>query len=217
MTGWNLGTRDARGLYEKLGFEVVADPRRFMRLSRAEPDQAEGRPAASGSALTSASSCNIYSFMKRDSRLSGILHVLLHMAEEEGPITSEQLAKAMRTNPVVIRRIMAGLRHDGIVRSEKGHGGGWTIARDLSTVTLREIYEALGSPDLFAMGNRTETPACLVEQAVNAAMDDAFARAEALLLDRLGEVTLAALGADFRARMHERAGHCEFDEQNHAA
>ena len=47
--------------------------------------------------------------MKRDSRLSGVLHVLFHMAQQPGPFTSETLAKAMDTNPVVIRRIMAGL------------------------------------------------------------------------------------------------------------
>ena len=52
--------------------------------------------------------------MRRDSRLSGILHVLLHMAEDGGPVTSEDLAKAMDTNPVVIRRIMAGLRESGL-------------------------------------------------------------------------------------------------------
>jgi Rrf2 family protein len=133
--------------------------------------------------------------MKRDSRLSGVLHVLLHMAEQSGPATSETLAKAMSTNPVVIRRIMAGLREQGYVRSEKGHGGGWTLARDLAEVTLRDIYDALGRPSLLAMGNRTETPGCLVEQAVNTALDKAFHDAEALLLARLGEVTLAALSA----------------------
>ena len=42
--------------------------------------------------------------MRRDSRLSGVLHVLLHMAEQNGPVTSEVLARAMDTNPVVIRR-----------------------------------------------------------------------------------------------------------------
>ena len=49
----------------------------------------------------------------------------------------EVLAKAMHTNPVVLRRVMAGLRDRGFVRSEKGHGGGWTLARDLSEITLR--------------------------------------------------------------------------------
>src|SRR6202163_4954540 len=100
--------------------------------------------------------------MKRDSRLSGVLHVLLHMIDLDKPATSEQLAKAMMTNPVVVRRIMAGLRDDGFVRSEKGHGGGWTIACDLSKVTMRDIYTALGSPALLAMSNRAETPGCLV-------------------------------------------------------
>lgn len=133
--------------------------------------------------------------MKRDSRLSGVLHVLLHLAEQQGPVTSEVLAKAMATNPVVIRRIMAGLRERGYIRSEKGHGGGWTLACDLSAVTLRDVYTALGCPSLLAMGNRTEAPGCLVEQAVNAALGRAFQEAEALLLARLGEVTLAALSA----------------------
>src|SRR3954466_7694987 len=131
--------------------------------------------------------------MKRDSRLSGVLHVLLHMAQQPGPFTSEVLAKSMDTNPVVIRRIMAGLRDQGYVRSEKGHGGGWTLACDLAKVTLRDIYNALGGPKLLAIGNRTEAPGCLVEEAVNAALDRSFQDAEALLLARLGEVTLAKL------------------------
>jgi DNA-binding IscR family transcriptional regulator len=141
--------------------------------------------------------------MKRDSRLSGVLHVLLHMAEVGAPVTSDAMARAMQTNPVVIRRIMAGLRDRRFVRSEKGHGGGWTIARDLDAITLRDVYEALGEPRLFALGNRTDGPACLVEQAVNAALDDAFRDAEALLLARFGAVTLAQISADFHARMVE--------------
>jgi Rrf2 family protein len=150
--------------------------------------------------------------MRYDSRLSGVLHVLLHMAETNGPVTSERLAKAMSTNPVVVRRIMAGLREQGYVRSEKGHGGGWTLACDLTTVTLRDVYEALGSPSLLAVGNRSESPQCLVEQAVNASLDQAFRDAEALLLSRLDSVTLAALSADFHDRLAARGGSHELEQ-----
>ena len=135
--------------------------------------------------------------MTHDTRLSGVLHVLLHMAEHQGPVTSETLARAMSTNPVVIRRIMAGLKARGYVRSEKGHGGGWTVAGELSAITLKDIYVALDAPPLLAIGNRSENPACLVEQAVNAALGRTFAEAEALIVERLGEVTLAQLCADF--------------------
>ena len=145
-----------------------------------------------------------------------MLHVLLHMAEQSGPVTSEVLAKAIDTNPVVVRRIMAGLRDQGYVRSEKGHGGGWTLACDLSKVTMRDIYTALGSPALLAMSNRAETPGCLVEQAVNAALNQAFEDAEALLLARLGQVTLAMLSADLHERIIARGGSHDL-ENSHAS
>src|SRR5688500_18912282 len=104
--------------------------------------------------------------MKRDSKLSGVLHVLLHMLGMKGPVTSEQLADMMGTNPVVVRRIMAGLREAGFVTSAKGHGGGWMIACDPAAVSLADIYKAVGEPTLIAMGHRTEMPGCPVEQAV---------------------------------------------------
>ena len=128
------------------------------------------------------------------------------MAERPGPVTSETLARAMSTNPVVIRRIMAGLRRQGHVRSERGHGGGWSIACDLSKVTLRDIHAAIGAPRLIAIGNRSDSPSCLVERAVNAALGNALAEAEALLLARFGQVTLADLSADFHRLLPARAG-----------
>jgi DNA-binding IscR family transcriptional regulator len=150
--------------------------------------------------------------MKRDSRLSSVLHALLHMAEKGGPMTSEALAKCLGTNPVVVRRTMGFLRDAGLVASDRGHAGGWRIAVDLKRVTLRQLHEALGEPAIFAIGNRNETPGCLVEQAVNAALDGAFADAEALLLERFAEISLADLAADF-ARRH--AEHLE--RKNHHA
>lgn len=131
--------------------------------------------------------------MKRDSKLSGVLHILLHMVQADRPITSEKMAEMMQTNPVVIRTILAGLRKRGFVTSEKGHGGGWQLSCDPNTVTLHDIYSALDSPSLLAIGNRTESPGCLVEQAVNTVMNQAFHDAETLLLARFSEVTLAEL------------------------
>lgn len=154
--------------------------------------------------------------MKRDSRLSGVLHVLLHMAEANHPMTSETLAKAMDTNPVVVRRVLAGLREAGFVTSGKGHGGGWMLQDGWGAVTLAAVYQAIGEPALLAMGHRTESPGCLVEQAVNAALDTAFREAEARLLAAFGAVTLGALSADFHARLKAR-GLTHHAESHHGA
>lgn len=131
--------------------------------------------------------------MKRDSRLSIILHALLHMAAQARPLTSTELAQCMDTNPVVVRRTMAGLRETGIVRSSRGHGGGWKLGRELSDISLRDVYDALGAPPFFALGNHAESPGCLIEQAINRKLDATFLEAEALLIARLGDITLAEI------------------------
>jgi Rrf2 family protein len=142
--------------------------------------------------------------VKRDSRLSDVLHLLLHLAGSDRPVTSDSLARMLRTNPVVVRRILSGLRTKGLVTSEKGHGGGWRLARDLDAITLYDVFAALGSPTILAMENRNESPGCLVEAAVNSATEQAFLDAEAVLLARFREVTLAALRDDAyrRAQAH---------------
>jgi DNA-binding IscR family transcriptional regulator len=134
--------------------------------------------------------------MRRDSRLSAALHILLHLGELGRVITSEELGPMLKMNPVLVRRTFAGLREAGIVRSEKGHGGGWALARPLEAVTLADVYDALGMPALFSIGHREEKPRCLLEQAVNRTVGSALADAEALILARLRSVSVAELAAD---------------------
>lgn len=99
---------------------------------------------------------------------------------------------------------MGLLREAGLVAADRGHSGGWRVVADLSTINLRQLHEALGEPALFAIGNRNEHPGCPVEQVVNAALDDAFDQAEALLLQKFESVSLAQLAADFARRRKRR-------------
>ena len=142
--------------------------------------------------------------MKYNSRLSSVLHVLLHMAGQDTPVTSETLGKCLNTNPVVVRRTMGLLREAGLVTSERGHAGGWRIAVDLSSVTLRQLYIILGEPAIFALGNQNEAPKCLIEQTVNSVLDGAFSEAEEILMKHFEAVTLADLAVDFKQRYAKR-------------
>jgi Rrf2 family protein len=138
--------------------------------------------------------------MKRSQRLSVALHVLVHLAERtHEPQTSEQLAGCVRTNPVVIRRTLAGLREAGLVRSAAGHGGGWTLAREPAEISVGEVCTALGERLLFAVDLALEK-GCSVQGAVSGVLDEFLDDAEALLLARLGEISLA----DLAGRVHRR-------------
>lgn len=142
--------------------------------------------------------------MKRNSQLAATLHALIHMAEHDGPMTSEALSACFDTNPVVVRRTLAGLREAGLVASEGGRGGGWRLARPLAKISLHQVYDALGAPSLFHVGPREAASPCLIDHAVVAAMAGAFDEAEALLLKRLADITLADIAADFRQRAAKR-------------
>lgn len=146
--------------------------------------------------------------MKSNSRLSDVLHVILHLVHADVPLTSEALAAAMDTNPVVLRRLLAGLRKTGFITSEKGHGGGWVMAAPLERVTLRDVHMALGAPPLVSLGFRQDQPECLVAQVVNQSLRAAMEQAEASLLACLDGITLAALSKGFDSRLtaHRLAG-----------
>lgn len=135
--------------------------------------------------------------MKINNSFSATLHILLHLEQMDKPLTSEQMAAFIDGNPAFIRKLLAGLREQKIVGSSKGHHGGWTLSLPASQVTLYDIYTALGSPVLFALGNRNENPRCLVEKGVNRVMSDTFAEAETLILERFKRLTLAEVGSEF--------------------
>lgn len=126
-----------------------------------------------------------------------MLHVLLHMAREDQPFTSERIAEMLGTNAAVVRRTMAGLRKAGMVASERGPQGGWQLACDLRQVSLLDVHEAVGGPTLFTIGSDRQNPDCAVERVVNDALADTLRQAEALLRQRLASVTLADLAREF--------------------
>ena len=139
--------------------------------------------------------------MPRSTRFSVALHVLAHLVDASAPQTSEQLAACVGTNPVVVRRTLAGLREAGLVASARGTGGGWRLARAASAITLRDVYAALGERLLGAVdvaGPGAPAGGCRIQRAVAGTLDEFLDDAEALLAARLGRITLAALAARVR-------------------
>src|SRR5688572_14617953 len=98
--------------------------------------------------------------MRSDFRLSRMLHVLVHIHGKEGTASSEQIGAMLDTNAALVRRMMAGLREAGYVTSSQGRGGGWMLLADPGTLTVGDVYRALGRPDIFALGTTVDHPHC---------------------------------------------------------
>lgn len=129
--------------------------------------------------------------MKRNSRLSLALHTLGHMAGNPAKIrTSVDIAEHAGTNPVVVRRVLGKLREAGLLTSEKGHAGGWRLARQPDEITLADVYLALGE-SLIANASDEEKPNCSVEHALHRKVSAVMEEIESSLIERLRATTIA--------------------------
>ncbi|MCY4259389.1 MAG: Rrf2 family transcriptional regulator [Rhodobacteraceae bacterium] len=131
--------------------------------------------------------------MKRNSRLSLALHTLSHMADDPDRVrTSADIADHAGTNPVVVRRVLGRLREAGLLTSEKGHSGGWKLARKPERITLADVYLALDE-SLVATANEDSDPVCSVEYALHRRVSGVLREIEQSLVKRLGETTISEI------------------------
>jgi len=135
--------------------------------------------------------------MKRNSRLSLALHTLGHMAGDPDTLqTSADIAAHAGTNPVVVRRVLGKLRIAGLLVAEKGHAGGWRLARAPHEITLADVYLALDER-LIAGGDEEDTADCSVERILQRKVAIVMADIERSLIDRLANTTIAEVrGSD---------------------
>lgn len=129
--------------------------------------------------------------MKRNSRLSLALHTLSHMAGEPDRVrTSSDIADHAGTNPVVVRRVLGKLREAGLLTSEKGHAGGWRLARTPQDISLADVYLALDER-LVASDEISEAPACSLEHALQKRVSSVLEEIEQSLVQKLGETSIS--------------------------
>lgn len=94
-------------------------------------------------------------------RLSARVDYALRAAAElsvavEGPVTSEQLARAQDIPPKFLEHILTQLRRAGLVRSQRGPVGGYWLARSADGISLADIIRAVDGPLLGVRGERPE-------------------------------------------------------------
>ena len=138
--------------------------------------------------------------MTTNLRFSVAVHILtLLAASETGLLTSEQIASSVDTNPVVIRRVMANLRENGIVESRPGVNGGWKLTKPASAITLCKVFESVHEEDLLSM-HAHPNPRCPIGGHIRESLQGIFAEAEKALHGSLSKQTVADVLEDVRAR-----------------
>jgi DNA-binding IscR family transcriptional regulator len=126
------------------------------------------------------------------SRFAVGIHILaLLEINKEGTSSSEFLAGSVNTNPVVIRKIMGMLKKAGLVEVHPGIAGA-KLARDLSDITLLDVYKAVNvvqENELFSI-HEEPNPSCPVGRNIQDTIVPVFTAAQSALEKTLQNVTL---------------------------
>jgi len=108
----------------------------------------------------------------------------------DAPITAERIAEAQGIPAKFLESILLELKHAGIVRSQRGPDGGYTLARPAADISLADVIRAVDGPLANVRGDRPEN---MEYQGAAASLTDVWIAVRAALREILESTTLADL------------------------
>lgn len=80
----------------------------------------------------------------------------LAAAGDRGPLKAERISDAQEIPIKFLESILLELKHAGIVRSQRGPDGGYTLARPATEISLADVIRAVDGPLANVRGDRPE-------------------------------------------------------------
>ena len=139
--------------------------------------------------------------MGTSTRFAVGVHLLTALAASPGKaVRSEDVADSASTNPVVVRRLFSLMTAAGLIRARLGPGGGFELARPAGDITLRDVFAAVESGELFAEHRSPPSASCAVGAHILPVLREATAPAVEALEEELSRTTIADIAGAVRAR-----------------
>lgn len=122
------------------------------------------------------------------------VHIMTTLAYLGKKVSSGELSKSVRTNPVVVRRILGDLNQAGLIQAERGKTGGFSLARAAREISLLDVYRAvMGDEELVSLHDNPENRVCPVSCKVRGVLLKHLDKAQSVYERELEKATLADL------------------------
>ena len=134
--------------------------------------------------------------MQISSRFTIGLHILtaIDMFQKDYKVTSDFLAGSIRTNPVVVRKILGQLKKAGLIHSSQGVAG-ITMAKPLEEISFYDVYSAIEpveDGDLFRFHD-DPNPDCPVGRNIHELLHGKLREIQSAMEEKMRGYTLADL------------------------
>jgi Rrf2 family protein len=78
------------------------------------------------------------------------LRAIVYLADQDDPRTTAQIADATRVPAGYLAKVMQGLNRAGLVKSQRGLNGGFTLAHDPHELSILSVVNAVDPVQRFA-------------------------------------------------------------------
>lgn len=137
--------------------------------------------------------------MTMNTKMASAIQILCFIAYvDDESKHSAAIAKSLKTNPVVVRKLLKLMEQHGLVCLRQGRNGGVELAHAVEDITLAQIYQAMESEQGIFSLREHNNERCPVARSMKGSLDPIFEAANGAVLASLNRTTLADLLAAVR-------------------
>jgi Rrf2 family protein len=132
--------------------------------------------------------------MSANSRLTLAVHTLAWLAQFRDRYefaTSEQIARSVNTNPVILRGLLGMMEKQHLVCVQRGSNAGWKLAREPEEITLLDVYRTVKPDALFSLHHTPPNQRCIIGHGIGPALGKVYEHVQSALDQELARTTLA--------------------------
>jgi Rrf2 family protein len=132
--------------------------------------------------------------MSASTKLSTSVKALCVLARSETPKTSSEIAQIIGINASKLRKLLSMLGKSGIVKSDSGMKGGFTLSKKTDEIHLQEIYCAIEDRKAFHLNvNKEKSSKKSISEQVNSIFLDLFVEIQIDIENKMKNITLKSL------------------------
>ena len=142
-----------------------------------------------------------------DTKVSSAIHMLILISESQTPMSSEQIAVSVGTNPSYIRKIAGLLKNAHIIDSRQGRSG-FLLKVAPEELTLWRVYCAVEETEQIRLFDihRNPNDECIVGRHIQPTLSAMFSDIESTARREMNAKTLRDCMNDMQTRINQTVG-----------
>jgi Rrf2 family protein len=127
------------------------------------------------------------------------VHIMTALGDHHGEqVTSVHLTVSVRAHESLVRSVLSKLVKAGLVTTSRGRNGYSSLARPAKTISLLDIYKAVGAPPVFSIHAYPREKTCRTSCTHKQAMTELLEDTQRVFERRLGQRMLSEMVAKAR-------------------